>query len=196
VTVAIPIRSFTSGNTRLSRVLDQAGREQLARMLATRAVVAARDAGAAEVLIVSSSPQVHQWAADAQLRVIDDGGRGLDAAAHAALDGIGLPAPWVILHADLPFLTGSALAPIMGAACSGPVIAPSHDGGTSAIGGIDPNDFHYGPASFHAHLAATPSMRVVVDYRLAIDIDTGRDLFEATRVRHGEWLRPLLGSLQ
>lgn len=152
------------------------------------------ESGAAEVVIVSSSPDVHRWATAARLRTIPDGGTGLNAAASAALDAIGLPAPWVILHADLPLLTGPALAPFLAAAASGPAIAPSRDGGTSAIGGINSIDFSYGPASYHAHLAANPSMRVLVDHRIAIDIDTGRDLLEVARLARGEWLRPLLGS--
>jgi 2-phospho-L-lactate guanylyltransferase (CobY/MobA/RfbA family) len=129
--------------------------------------------------------------------VVDDPGGGLDQAAAAAAEAaIDTMVPWLILHADLPLVTAEALVPVVAAAAEGPVIAPSHNGGTSALGGSDGHAFSYGPASFHTHLVRATHARVFIDYRLAVDVDTPRDLAIAARLPGGDWLRPFLGSLE
>jgi len=115
----------------------------------------------------------------------------------AAIYAAAAEAPWVVLHADLPLVTGNALRAIVAAAGAGPVIAPSYDGGTSALGDSGTErrrHFAYGPASFQAHLARSPAAQVIVDYRLAIDVDRPRDLQVAARLPGGEWLQRFLGS--
>jgi 2-phospho-L-lactate guanylyltransferase len=195
--VAIPIRSFTAGKTRLRAALDPAARRILAWGMAERAVTAADAAGANHVVIVAGSPEVRGWASGLDLAVLDDAGSDLNRAAAAAA-GFTVPSesPWVILHADLPLVTGEALAPVVAAASEGSVIAPSYDGGTAALGGVASRSFNYGPASFQAHFSRTPGARVIIDYRLALDIDTPRDLEIAAGLPGGTWLRPLLGSLR
>ncbi len=193
--VAIPVRSFAAGKTRLQPDLEPPVRRTLTKGMAARAVEAARGTSVDHVFVIAGSPEVRTWAAGLNLAVLDDPGGGLDRAAGAAIDaGVHGGSAWVILHADLPLVTAEALAPVVAAASEGPVIVPSYNGGTAVLGGLDPQPLHYGPSSFHYHLASVPAARVIVDYRLAIDVDTRRDLDVAARLPGGTWLRPLLGS--
>src|SRR5665811_1981594 len=63
-------------------------------------------------------------------------------------------------------------------AAAGTVLAPSHDGGTSLVGGmLNPFPFRYGPGSFRRHLSAVLGhARVLVRPGLALDLDRPRDL--------------------
>jgi 2-phospho-L-lactate guanylyltransferase len=194
--VVIPIRSFSDGNTRLAGALDPAERRVLGWGLAERAVEAAKAANADAVVILAGTAEVRDWALGMDLPVLDDPGGGLDRAAAAAISrAVDSNSSWVILHSDLPLVTGEALAPVVAAASDGSVIAPSYDGGTSALGGSGSQRFSYGPASFCAHLSREPTARVIVDYRLAIDVDTRRDLEVAARLPEGSWLQPFLSFL-
>jgi len=92
-------------------------------------VAAGVGAGASEVVIIAGAAEVRQWAKDRDLTLLDDPGGGLNqAAVSAAIYAAAAEAPWVVLHADLPLVTGNALRAIVAAAGAGPVIAPSYDG--------------------------------------------------------------------
>jgi len=179
--VAIPIRSF-SGMARLSDVLDGAARADMIRELASTALAAAAAAGATGA-VVTADPEVAAWASRNEVVVVSDPGTSLDAAATA---GVAFAAgrPWVVLHGDLPGVQGSDIAAIIGALGDRPVLAPSKDGGTSAVADIAASfPFHFGPGSFQRHLAVLKGKaRVVVRCGLAVDIDRPADLV-AWRVR-------------
>jgi 2-phospho-L-lactate guanylyltransferase len=193
--VAIPVRSFTAGKTRLQPELEPPLHRTLTEGMAARAVEAARGTSVDRVFVIAGSPEVRTWAAGLNLAVLDDPGAGLDRAVGAAIDvSVDGGSAWVILHADLPLVTAEALVPVVAAASEGPVIVPSYNGGTAVLGGREPQPLRYGPASFHHHLASAPKAQVIVDYRLAIDVDTRRDLEVAARLPEGTWLRPFLGS--
>ena len=50
----------------------------------------------------------------------------------------------------------------------------------------------FGAGSFHRHLAAEPRAVVLAHPRLAIDLDTPRDLVHARKAAGGSWLGPFL----
>src|SRR5262245_58991783 len=98
--VVVPLRSFALGKARLADVLDDETRVAFVRAMAERVVVAARPR---PTVIVSSAPEVVEWAAGLDLACIDDPG-SLDDAARAGqmwVADAGLSRV-VIAHGDLP----------------------------------------------------------------------------------------------
>lgn len=97
----------------------------------------------------------------------------------------------LVLPADLPLLTehdlttlATALRPAVSAPKAGHVVlAPSHDGGTNALGLAPPHaiDFAFGPQSFDRHRAlaqtATCTVTVVRSPTLDYDLDLPEDLW-------------------
>lgn len=187
----MPVRSFRHAKQRLSRVLDQERRRRLAEHLTGRSIEVVRSAGL-EPIVVSSADDVAAAAQRWSVEVLPEpAGGGLDTAAGAAAAHAGHRA-WLILHADLPLLTAEDLTPLLAAVGAGWVIAPSHDGGTTALGGRGEFHFSYGVASFHRHLRAAPTARVVSTAGLLLDVDDHRDLEAARRHPRGAWLEHVL----
>jgi 2-phospho-L-lactate guanylyltransferase len=165
--------------------------------VAARTAAAATDAGAL-VAIVTGDPGVASWAQSNGYLTIDESerpGAGLNGAAEVALfEATRRRRCWAIIHADLPLITPAALNPVFAAAARDVVLVPSHDGGTNVIAGSGTSfRFSYGPASFHRHMAHYPTARVVLDPRLALDLDTEADLTRAMRHPDGGWLYQLVG---
>jgi 2-phospho-L-lactate guanylyltransferase len=188
--VAIPIRSFDGAKTRLAGVLAEPQRSELGRALAARTAWIARDAGA-DVVIVAGTDAVAAWSDAAGFASILQArdAPGLDRAAFIGIDAAETRRRrGFVLHADLPWLTAAVMRWVL--RIDGPVVAPSHDGGTSLIGGVDGSfPFAYGPASFHRHLAAVPQATVVIDSSLALDLDRPADLVRAQRGTGGRWMQ-------
>jgi 2-phospho-L-lactate guanylyltransferase len=183
----IPIRSFR-GMSRLSGDLDVEARSLLMSRLAAGTVAAAHSAGT-DVAIVTGDPDVGRWADEVNIAVIREPvAGGLDAAARAGIAAAN-GRRWLVLHADLPLLGPPDVAAVIGAAADGFALAPSHDGGTSAIAGRSGDfPFRYGPGSFQRHLAAIGGNAVVVTrLGLGADVDRPADL---------EWLRVLDAALR
>src|SRR4051812_36648889 len=114
VGVVVPIRSFADANTRLRSTLDPPTRVALARAMAEQVLGIT---GPYPVAIVSSAPEVSEWAETlwgrGRIVVIDDPGSGLDAAANAGrsqLRSLGCRRI-VVIHADLPRAT--SLGPVI-----------------------------------------------------------------------------------
>ena len=183
--VAVPVRAFRLGNTRLAAGLDETTRRHLAPLLAERVVLAA---GGAPVVVVTDAPEVIDWATGLGVMVVPDPG-SLDAAAAAGVDALrrlGCRRA-VVAHADLPHVVG--YEPVVhdaGRAIA--VFVPCHhDDGTPVLS--VPTDvafpFAYGPGSFRRHVvaarAAGLATRVVRDPALAFDVDTVADLAELER---------------
>jgi 2-phospho-L-lactate guanylyltransferase len=178
--VVLPIRSFLLGKARLASELDDAGRADLGRRLADRVADAAAPY---PVVVVTSAPEVQEWAGQRRFELLADPG-SLDAAAwagHAHLAASGL-ARVVIAHADLARarsltrLADDDDRPIV-------ALVPCHrDDGTNvlAVPADARFEFAYGPGSFRRHLGAARrlglAVRVVRDPDLAFDVDLPDDL--------------------
>lgn len=130
-----------------------------------------------DIVVVTGDASVRQWASQQAFRVVDEPDPpGLDAAAAAGLDTV--RGPWMVVHADLPLIIDEDVAAAQRAlAPEIHVLTPSHDGGTSLIGGSSPTfPFAYGVGSFRRHLAAVPDAAVLIRPGLAIDLDRPSDL--------------------
>ncbi len=193
----MPIKPFGVAKRRLARDLDTESRSRLGKAIAARTVAAAGDCSR-HVAVVTGDAGVAAWADRRGARVIREPSESsLDQAARlavAAARRLGLA--WLIVHADLPLVTGPDLAAAAGAIPDGGIVlAPSHDGGTSVVGGrVEEFTFAYGPGSFRLHLAAAARrpVRVVVRTGLALDLDGPEDLRTALRLDRGSWLREIL----
>jgi 2-phospho-L-lactate guanylyltransferase len=188
--VVIPVRSFTFGKSRLAGAFGTGSsattnHEAFVRGLADRAVDAA---GLRRTAIVTSAPEVRDWATGRDLFVIPDPGSldGAAAAGRAWAADQGL-ARVVVVHADLPDIVsldsvaGDGATPVA-------VIVPCHRGDGSPVvsvpvdrlPGRPPFEFSYGPGSFARHCSAAQraglEVRVVVDDAMGFDIDGPDDL--------------------
>lgn len=138
-------------------------------------------------VIVTADADVAFWATGQGFPSIPDPGQGLDAAAASGVEWAMMSqSRWIVLHADLPLLTTDDLAAL--AATRGDVIAPSADGGTSAISATHPLEFGYGPGSFHRHLSRLDSPVIVSRIGLLHDVDSPADLRSVQRHPKGTWL--------
>jgi 2-phospho-L-lactate/phosphoenolpyruvate guanylyltransferase len=188
--VVIPVRSFTRGKSRLAAsfgrdslahsLLGYRSHEEFVRGLADRAVDAA---AARPTAIVSSAPEVVEWASNRGLSVVADSG-SLDSAAAAGRE-------WatqlgcvrvVVVHADLPDIVSlDSVAADAGAAVM--VIVPCHRGDGTPVLSVPVAatfEFSYGPGSFDRHCAAAKraglDVHVVHDAAMSFDIDGPDDL--------------------
>jgi 2-phospho-L-lactate guanylyltransferase len=179
--IVIPIRAFSGGQARLSRVLGDDARARLGRELAERVLVAS---GTHHVVVVSSSADVRTWALQVGIEdVLDDPGT-LDEAARAGVERcrvLGLFRA-VIAHADLPWVRGFD-AVVRDASRAVVVAVPCHrDDGTPVLSVPSEAGFRfaYGPGSFRRHARearrAGLALRVVRDRRLAFDVDLPEDV--------------------
>ena len=185
--VLMPLRGF-DGMSRLAELVTPDERAALVRTLATRMVAAAR-ACAFEAAVITRDADVASWASRQGCEVIEDPGGGLDAAAAAGVAAAS-GRPWILAHADLPFVTPDALNAIRSTLSSaGVVLVPSIDGGTNVIAGHRSFPFSFGPGSFHRHLASEPTARVMPSAAMSIDIDT------APQFRAAGHLQRTMGSV-
>ncbi len=186
--VALPVRSFRDAYRRLATHYRPQRRSELAQTLATRTASVIVAAGRVPY-IVTSSAEVRRWARDAGYEIINDSPpAGLDGAAHRAVSYAG-GRPWLILHADLPFLTTSEVRGVLDLLRTGErIAAPSYDGGTSALGGSGTFPFSYGVASYRRHLVAATRVRTIISVGFLFDIDRPKDLQVAGQHAGGSYL--------
>lgn len=191
--VIIPIKSFRGGNQRLANALDDGRREVLGRAMAEHTAAAVAEAGLIP-LVVTADAQVVEWATVTGFPSLPDPGAGLNAAAASGVEwALASGSPWIVLHSDLPLVTAADVSAAAGVVSEGcPVLAPSSDGGTSAIGSEGGFRFGFGEASFHRHLSRLPRARVVIRTGLILDIDASDDLAAAISTARGAWLRPVV----
>ncbi|HSJ71778.1 MAG TPA: 2-phospho-L-lactate guanylyltransferase [Acidimicrobiia bacterium] len=167
--MVVPIRDF-AGMTRLSSVLTSEARSALAVELAHRVVRAGVEAGL-DVRVVTGDPAVETWCEHIGVTVVDDPGTGLNGAANAGVARAGEGA-WIVVHADLPFVTSEALSEVAHTVRHRDVLVPSADGGTNIVGGRGSFPFSFGPGSFTRHFASCPEAEVAPSRALSVDIDT------------------------
>jgi 2-phospho-L-lactate guanylyltransferase len=173
----IPVKSFRMGKQRLATAVSTAERERLGRALAGHVAETVETAGLIP-LVVTGDAEVASWATAAGFPSLADPGDGLDAAAAAGVRWAGhTGSAWIVLHGDLPLLSTEDVSAVAGVVRrGGAVIAPSSDGGTSAIGWEEPFDFAFGAGSFHRHLARLPSPTIIARAGLLLDVDSPDDL--------------------
>lgn len=144
-------------------------------------------------VLVTADPDVATWAAGQGIPSIPDPGEGLSVAAAEGVDwAVRSRSKWLILHSDLPMLSPNDLDAFVAASDSGDAIAPSSDGGTSAISSRKQIDFAFGPGSFSRHLARMASPSVVARPGFLHDIDSPSDLAAARAHPLGRWVERVL----
>jgi 2-phospho-L-lactate guanylyltransferase len=192
--VVIPVRSFRLGKTRLAEKVEDAERIALGRALAFRVAEAAENVGLLP-LVVTADPEVAAWATSAGFPSLPEPGEGLNLAVAAGVEwAASSRSSWIVLHADLPLVEAADILRLAECLDSGlNPIAPSSDGGTSAIGGWGAFAFSFGIGSFHRHLARLATPRVVTSPGLLLDLDSPADLAAALAHPRGRWLREVLG---
>jgi 2-phospho-L-lactate guanylyltransferase len=190
-TVVVPFRS-TDPKRRLAG-LAEPDRIRLAHAMLADVVAAAAPLG--EVLVVATAPPPELPGA----RHVHDPHRGQGAAVRAALDAAvaaGLPAPYLVVNADLPCATTRDLLALAGAIPEhGLALAAAVDGTTNALALSDDGLFDpvYGPGSAERFAALAPSRRLEAP-NLIDDVDTPGDLARLAD-RLGEHTRRVLASL-
>lgn len=189
----IPVRSFGFGKQRLASTLSDSERKALGVALAERVGSTAEDADLLPLFVTAES-EVAAWAMASGFPSLPDGGTGLDGAAAAGTGwAMASGSSWLVVHADLPLLGSDDLQALrMVLEAGGEVIAPSADGGTSAIGAARPFEFFYGPGSFHRHLPRLLNPTVVATTGLLHDVDSHRDLQSALSHSRGSWVDAVL----
>jgi 2-phospho-L-lactate/phosphoenolpyruvate guanylyltransferase len=190
-TVVVPFRS-TDPKRRLSAVVE-ADRVRLAHAMLEDVLAAAQPLGV--VLVVAADPS----GLPDGVRHVPDPRHGQGAAVRAALDtavATGLPAPYVVVNADVPCATTRDLLALVGALPEhGLAIAAAVDGTTNALALSDDGLFEpvYGPGSAERFAALAPSIRIDAP-NLMDDVDTPADLARLTE-RLGAHTRRVLASL-
>jgi len=190
-TVVVPFRS-TDPKRRLSAVVE-ADRVRLAHAMLEDVLEAAGPLG--DVLVVSAkAPKLPDRA-----RHVPDPRHGQGAAVRAALDAAvaaGLPAPYVVVNADVPCVTTRDLLALVGAVPEhGLALAAAADGTTNALAVSDDGLFEpvYGPGSAERFAALAPSIRIDAP-NLMDDVDTPGDLARLAE-RLGTNTKRVLASL-
>ncbi|HEY3522476.1 MAG TPA: 2-phospho-L-lactate guanylyltransferase [Candidatus Limnocylindrales bacterium] len=184
----IPVRALEGAKSRLGDVLDAEERRDLVARLLLRTIAAARDAGAADILVVTDDPEVRALASDAGAETLVQRQPGLNEALDEArrLAVVKGAEILVVLPVDLPLVDVEAVGALIAAADAdggrAVVLVPDRHGtGTNALALRPPDviDFAFGPSSRSAHaaLAAEAGARYVeLDSPLAVDLDTAEDL--------------------
>jgi 2-phospho-L-lactate guanylyltransferase len=194
IVAILPVKPFRLGKGRLADSLSVDSRVALGEAFAVHTADLAAAAGMIP-LIVAGDEEVSEWALLRGIPTVNDPGDDLSAAAAAGVEWAKATGSlWLVLHCDLPLLDVHELADLEAALeKSGAVIAPSSDGGTSALGGGEPIRFGYGPGSFHRHLMRMPEAVVVARTGLLHDVDSPADLASARNHPRGDWLGAVTG---
>jgi 2-phospho-L-lactate guanylyltransferase len=192
--VVIPVKSFSLAKRRLAGDFDEATRARLGMALAEHVATTVIEAGQMP-LIVTADPVVAEWATRSGFPSLPDPDDGLDVAARTGVEWARHSGSfWLVLHSDLPILKASDIDDLTrDLDARRDVIAPSADGGTSAIGSQERIDFHFGAASFHRHLLALVDPRIVIRPGLLLDVDSAIDIAAASTTNQGKWLLDIVG---
>ena len=188
--ILIPVKNLSAAKQRLSAVLNQAARTQLAQAMLRDVITAvAAVADLNQISLVTSDPFALELAKEFRLRIIrDDHNRSETDAIEMATEicvaeGV---QETLVVPADIPLITGEELEQIFAhAPPRGSVLVPAADGrGTNAIlrrpAGLFP--LRFGNDSFRPHRAAAEATglpcRILSLPGIALDIDQSSDLQE------------------
>ncbi len=186
--VVIPVKPFVFAKQRLSAVLTDVERAQLARvMLQDLLTTLGRCRGVSGTLLVSQEEAVPGLARQFGICALHEEGRGLSRAVSQAgefLAGRG-ETRMLMLPGDVPMATADEIETIV-RQHHGPtqitIVADREGFGTNALAVSPPGlmEFHFGRESFQAHCAAAEvagaAVQVLSLPGLAFDIDTPDDL--------------------
>lgn len=180
--VLVPLRSPGLGKTRLAPRLTPGDRADVAAAMLADVVGVVRAAGLGDPVVVASGRAAAAAGRDLGCPVRTDGpGVGLDGALAAVTATLPADDDVLVLLGDLPRVTPDDLRAVV-AASTPVVVAPSDDGGTSALL-RRPHaclTTAYGPdsAARHVALATARGLAVTTVRRpgLATDLDTVADL--------------------
>lgn len=188
----IPVKSFSAGKQRLAGVLSPDSRARLGKAMVEHVADVVVRAGLIPVLVTADA-EVATWAAGQAIPSVPDPGKGLDSAATAGVEWAEASnSRWAILHSDLPLLTVAEIHRFLSAAQTGEAIAPSSDGGTSAVMSPRRVRFAFGPSSFTKHLARMDQPGVVALIGFLHDLDSPIDLESARSHPRGRWIERVI----
>lgn len=183
VATVIPVAPPDQAKQRLGGVLGPDDRADLARRMLLRTIEAALEVG--PVVVVSRSPEVLESARAAGATGLLEVGTTLDGAVDQGLARVAQEATAaIVVPADLPLVTGDALADLLAVAGSHEqvvVVAPcQRRDGTNGMVLRPPTIIgpRYGPGSAARHLAAgraTGAQVVEVTDPRFVDLDTPED---------------------
>jgi len=186
--VVIPVKPFAFAKQRLSAVLTDVERAQLARvMLKDLLTTLGGCQGVDGTLLVSQEAEVEGLAHQFGAQVLREEARGLSravwqAGAHLAARG---EQGMLMLPGDVPLATAAEIETLVAAHRSKPlvtIVADREGFGTNALAVSPPTlmHFYFGRESFQAHCAAAAvagaAVQVLSLPGLAFDIDTPDDL--------------------
>lgn len=198
----VPLRSPGHGKTRLAPALGHDGRAALAGAMLADVVGALRDAGVDLVVAAGGAAAVSAASAlgaDTIMDAVDV--TSLDGAIEHARRRLGPLHALLVVQADLPTLTSDDVSALV-EGDEAVVIAPTDDGGTSALLRRPPAVIRtaFGPGSGDAHRRLAESAgvapRIVRRPGLALDVDVLDDLRRLRSERVGPATAAVLASLE
>jgi 2-phospho-L-lactate guanylyltransferase len=173
-----------AGKTRLSSVLGQSSRADLAAAMLADVLAAAGAVAFARRVVVTESEAVRNIARAASVEALHATALGTNSAASAAVgDAIAAGAPRVLLlAADLPYLLSSELELFVADRAAVAIAPDRHRRGTNGLLLTPPSVIAtaFGENSFRSHLGlarrASVAARVIASRGLATDVDDADDL--------------------
>jgi len=208
--ILVPVKDLANAKQRLSPMLTQSARTELAHAMLRDVLEAVTEFGGDEVSLVTSDSFAIELAASQGFGVIRDDSNlsetdAIDVATRVC-ESRGVESTLVI-PADIPLIKASEIAMIYrNAPQMGSVLVPAHDGrGTNAIlrrpAALFP--LRFGNDSFVPHLAAAKATEkpcVVLSLaRIGLDIDTPEDLRQlalASGNKRSQLVARRLGALE
>jgi 2-phospho-L-lactate guanylyltransferase len=198
----IPVKTRAARKGRLAAVLTPAQRQQMAALMLDDVIAALRAAEHVAGIAIVSDEELPQHP---DVLHLADPGQGLNAAVTAgvaALASRGIGAV-LVLHGDLPLLTGPEVDALIAAGrATGLALAPDRrEEGTNAIYLAPPTgfEFHFGHLSYGRHRAeAARAGRTPATLKLpglSFDVDEATDL-EQLIARGGQRYAFLPGALR
>ena len=182
VVAVVPLRAPGDGKTRLAPALDRDARAALAGAMLADVVAALRGADV-HVVVAAGGPSAAAAGSALRTDVIMDppGTTSLDLAVEHARRQLEPLAALLVVQADLPLLRPADVEAVL-ASESAVVVAPTDDGGTSALlrrpAGVVPTAYGRDSARTHRRLAVDAGITPHVVRRpgLALDVDVHEDL--------------------
>lgn len=169
----MPIKATGRRKTRLSSVLSEPARNDLADLMLHRVLAALAASPSVNEIIVLSSARPTGWSGRSSV----DHGRGLNSELAAVARGIA--GPLMVIHADLPTLTPADIEALARMGEGGVAIASDRwSRGTNALAACEAGSlkFAFGADSLALHRDLMPSAQIVHRAGLGLDLDLPGDL--------------------